>query len=80
MESMIKSTPDYYTIDQVWLRDIIWKMCNVNNCIIHGIIETPWLLETRKSLKNPFFFIGNGFDENDKPLYHHLPHADINKN
>lgn len=80
MEEANRSRPDYYTIDQVWLRDILWKMCNVNNCLIHGIKETKWMMETRNELKDPFMFIGNGFDENDNPLYHHLPHADINRN
>jgi hypothetical protein len=36
--------------------------------LIHSMHE-GWFGETRKKLINPYDFCGNGYDENDMPLY-----------
>lgn len=54
----------FYTSDQIFLRDIIWKDAE-KNCMIHGFLEVNWMRENRDNLH----FIGQGYDENDQPLY-----------
>lgn len=54
----------FYTSDQIFLKEIIWKIAE-NNCMIHGFLEVDWMMETRNNLH----FIGQGYDENDAPLY-----------
>lgn len=58
---------NYYTNDQVYLRDFIWKHLK-NDAMVHSMLE-GWFGETRKRLANPYSFCGNGYDENDMPLY-----------
>lgn len=58
---------NYYTNDQVYLRDFVWPSVK-DNCMIHSMHE-GWFGETRLQLKNPYSFCGNGFDEFDMPLY-----------
>ena len=36
--------------------------------LVHSMHE-GWFKETREKLVNPFSFCGNGYDENDMPLY-----------
>jgi hypothetical protein len=58
---------NYYVGDQIYLRDIIWPLIR-NDVLIHSMNE-GWFGETRKHLVNPYAFCGNGYDENDMPLY-----------
>jgi hypothetical protein len=58
---------NYYAGDQIYLRDIIWPLIR-NDVLIHSMNE-GWFGETRKHLVNPYAFCGNGYDENDMPLY-----------
>ena len=58
----------YYTADQVWLRDCLWPTVK-DNSMIHCMNTTPWFAHTRKLLKNPYSFCGNGYYENDMPIY-----------
>ena len=58
----------YYTVDQVFLREIVWPFVKEDS-LIHSINdENSWFSKTRKELKNKYSFI-NGWDENDMPLY-----------
>jgi len=58
---------NYYTNDQVYLRDYIYPHIQ-NNVMIHTM-DQGWFSETRNRLKNRYAFCGNGYDENDMPLY-----------
>lgn len=58
---------NYYTNDQVYLRDYLWKYVQ-NDVMIHTMNE-GWFGDTRKKLVNPYTFCGNGYDEFDMPLY-----------
>ena len=53
-----------YTVDQVFLKDVVWPIAEKDS-IIHGFLEVEWMKETR-DLNH---FIGQGYDENDNPLY-----------
>jgi hypothetical protein len=53
-----------YAGDQVFLKDVIWPEAEKDS-IIHGFLEVDWMRETR----NDEHFIGQGYDENDNPLY-----------
>ena len=66
MTSFINN-PFYYTNDQVYLRDFVFPIVKYN-CLIHSMYE-GWFGDTRKQLKNKYSFCGNGFNENDMPLY-----------
>jgi len=59
--------PFYYTNDQVYLRDFVYPVVRYN-AIIHCMKE-GWFSKTRNQLKNKYDFCGNGYDENDIPLY-----------
>lgn len=54
----------FYTSDQIFLKDIIWKDAEKDS-MIHGFLEVDWMKKTRD--KN--HFIGQGYTENDEPLY-----------
>ena len=58
---------NYYTNDQVYLRDYIYPFIQ-NNVMIHSMYR-GWFGETRNRLKNRYSFCGNGYDENDMPIY-----------
>ena len=63
------NTKFYYTSDQVWLRDCVWPYVK-NDSMVHSMIDTDtWFAQSRNKLKNKYSFCGNGFDENDMPLY-----------
>lgn len=66
MKEYMKNNTNYLC-DQNFLRDYIWPIVK-NDTLIHSMHE-GWFGETRKTLKNRFSFIGNGYDENDMPLY-----------
>jgi len=57
-----------YLSDQFYLRDYIWPVVK-SNSLVHSMNEPGWFSDTRKKLKNKFSFCGNGYDENDMPLY-----------
>ena len=48
----------------IFLKDVIWKESETNS-MIHGFLEVDWMKQNR----NIDHFIGQGYDENDKPLY-----------
>lgn len=58
----------YYTADQVWLRDCVWPAVK-DHSMIHCMNSTTWFSHTRKLLKTPCSFCGNGYYENDMPIY-----------
>jgi hypothetical protein len=66
MENFMYNT-NYYTNDQVFLRDYVWPYVE-QNTLTHEM-NSGWFGSTRKLLKNRFSFCGNGYDENDLPLY-----------
>lgn len=57
----------YYTNDQVFLRDYVWPYVK-DDSLVHDM-NTGWFKDTREKLKNRYEFCGNGWDENDMPLY-----------
>lgn len=54
----------FYTSDQIFLRDVIWNSAK-KDCMIHGFLDVEWMKESR----DINHFIGQGYDENDNPLY-----------
>jgi len=58
----------YYCSDQNFLRDYVWGQVQ-QNAMVHSMQHPGWFSESRKKLKNPFSFCGNGYDERDMPLY-----------
>lgn len=56
-----------YLSDQNFLRDFVWRQVK-DRTLIHSF-ESGWFGESRAKLKNRFSFCGNGYDENDMPLY-----------
>lgn len=58
----------FYLSDQFFLRDYIWPLVE-NNSMVHSMKEPGWFAETRNKLKNPYSFCGNGYDEDDMPIY-----------
>ena len=58
---------NYYVGDQIFLKDVIWPLVK-NNSLVHSMYE-GWFGETRKRLVNTYDFCGNGYNENDMPLY-----------
>jgi hypothetical protein len=56
----------YYTVDQIFLAQEIWPQAE-NDSLIHGFKEIEWMSETREQIK--YDFIGQGYDENDDPIY-----------
>jgi len=58
---------NYYVGDQIFLKDVIWPLVK-DNAMIHSMHDS-WFKETRNQLVNPYDFCGNGYDENDMPLY-----------
>lgn len=59
---------NYYTNDQIYLRDFVWKHVS-DDVLVHSMNEVGWFADTRRRLANPYSFCGNGYDENDMPLY-----------
>jgi hypothetical protein len=56
-----------YLVDQIWLRDEIWLGTNARaNVFVHGEQENT--LISNRTLD----FVGQGYDENDNPIYTHL--------
>jgi hypothetical protein len=57
----------YYTSDQVFLANHIWNKFSEYS-MVHSM-DSGWFAETRNLLVNPYSFCGNGYDENDMPIY-----------
>jgi hypothetical protein len=57
----------YYLSDQIFLRDVIYPQVK-DNMMLHSMYE-GWFGESRKLLKNKYSFCGNGYYENDMPIY-----------
>ena len=57
-----------YAGDQLFLKDVVWPKAK-NDCIIHGFLEVDWMKETRDNNN----FVGQGYTEDDKPLYDSEP-------
>lgn len=66
MQYYIENYPIYLG-DQFFLRDIVWPMVK-DDSIIHSMKE-GWFKDTRKRLKNRYSFCGNGYTEEDIPIY-----------
>ena len=58
---------NYYVGDQIFLKEVIWPLVQ-DSAMIHSM-KDGWFKETRERLVNPYDFCGNGYDENDMPLY-----------
>lgn len=56
-----------YLSDQIFLKDIVYPQLQ-DSCMIHTL-ESGWFKDTRSRMMNRFSFCGNGYDENDMPLY-----------
>jgi hypothetical protein len=65
---LFEEKTNYYTNDQVYLRDYVWGFVE-SNSMIHSMNDVGWFSETRNKLKNKFCFCGNGYTEEDMPLY-----------
>jgi hypothetical protein len=57
-----------YLNDQIYLRDFVWNLVK-DDCLIHSMREPGWFSETRNALKNKYSFCGNGYTEEDLPIY-----------
>jgi hypothetical protein len=62
-----RSKLNYYVGDQIYLRDAIYPLVK-DSMMVHSMTE-GWFRETRNKLVNLYDFCGNGYDENDMPLY-----------
>jgi len=58
----------FYLSDQFFLRDHIYPLVK-NSMMIHSMNDDGWFKDTREKLVNKYSFCGNGYDENDMPLY-----------
>lgn len=66
-DEMKKYEKDFrYLSDQYYLRDIIWPLAK-NDVLIHQLGDQTWFSNQRK--KDDKIFIGQGYDENDNPIY-----------
>lgn len=58
----------FYLSDQFFLRDYVWPAIK-DVCMVHSMYGDDWFSDSRKKLINRYSFCGNGYDENDMPLY-----------
>lgn len=66
-DNMIKyAKNNFYTVDQIYLREVIWEEASQNSYII-GILENEEFKESRPNILP--HFVGQGYDENDQPIY-----------
>lgn len=54
----------FYTSDQIFLKDVVWNIAK-DDSIVHGFLEVDWMMNSRDNIH----FIGQGYTENDEPLY-----------
>lgn len=60
-----------YGRDEDWLEAEVYPHIG-DDAVVHTF-ESGWFGESRKNLFNPYEFVGNGFDENNWPLYEPEP-------
>lgn len=78
MDTMLEySKNHFYTSDQIFLAKEIWTIAK-DDCYIHGYKEIEWMKKTRKNIK--YDFIGQGYDENEMPIYNYQDSGDIINN
>jgi protein O-GlcNAc transferase len=78
LDKMIEySKNHFYTIDQIFLAKEIWPIAQ-NDCFIHGFKEIKWMTESKEQIKH--HFIGQGYDENDNPIYDYSDSGSIINN
>jgi len=78
MDKMIEYGKNhFYTADQIFLAQEIWLVAQ-NDSLIHGFKEVDWMNESRKNVK--YDFIGQGYDENEKPIYDYADSGTIINN
>lgn len=56
-----------YGADQDFLAQTVYPLIK-DSCMVHDL-DTGWFGMSRKFLHNRYEFVGNGFDENDLPIY-----------
>ena len=59
--------PHVYGRDEEFLDRCVFPRIK-DDCLFHCLGE-GWFGESRHQLKNPYEFVGNGWDEEDLPLY-----------
>lgn len=64
----------FYTSDQIYLAREIWPIAE-NDSLIHGFKENEWMKESRDKVE--YDFIGQGYDQNDKPIYDYNPSGTV---
>lgn len=62
--------PFVYGNEEAWLASELYPLIGEDKTV-HDM--SGWFGESRKNLFNPYEFVGNGFDENDWPLYEPEP-------
>lgn len=66
-EKMHRYEKDFrYLSDQFYLRDVIWNLAKTD-CLVHELGKDGWFSDERDR-DNPVF-VGQGYDENNKPIY-----------
>jgi hypothetical protein len=73
MRKFILNSGWYYGKDQEWLI-YLWNFVQ-KDCLVHSMREESWFSSSRNDMKNRFDFIGNGWTENEKPMYHYEDHG-----
>ena len=58
-----------YGRDEDWLEANVYPL---GDAMLHTL-DSGWFKESRKNMANPYEFVGNGFDENDWPIYEYEP-------
>lgn len=66
MQEYIKHSGQYLG-DQIYLQQVVWPLVK-DDAIVHSMYE-GWFAETKNRLANRFSFCGNGYTEDDLPLY-----------
>jgi hypothetical protein len=66
----------FYTSDQIWLKEKVWPIVE-KDCMIHGHLENESVKKSWLRLGNPYNFIGQGWDENDLPIYGYTESAQL---
>lgn len=74
---IFKFTARYYLSDQVFLKNYVYPKYN-SSFLLHSLHD-GWFAETRSKLKNRYCFCGNGYDENDYPIYPDSPGGQVEK-
>jgi protein O-GlcNAc transferase len=73
MNEFINASGWHYGKDQEWLI-YLWQFAQ-KDCLIHSMRDASWFRDTRSNMENKFDFIGNGWTEDNKPMYHYEDHG-----